>query len=166
MRHRRLFRHEIRKLDLKVRGFGIQFLLHCSQNFADVLDMNRASMGVEDLNESAHVSALEVVRQIHEHSNGGNRVLESVGLVPDLDGKAQSAHPDFVYPQFAKVPFVLFVVQLWSGGRMHSADPASLANDSRHEHKLTGCPQIRKALSVSVSRELLNFLIWPNKSGH
>ena len=68
-------------------------------------------MGMEHLDEPAHVGAFEFLGQIDIHADGGNGVLQRAGLVANLDGETQTPHSDLVNAQFAVVPFALLVVQ-------------------------------------------------------
>ena len=78
--------------------------------------MNDGAMGVEHLDEPAHVGALEFLGQIHEHADGGDGVLHTARLVLNLNGKTQAAHAHLVDAQLAMVRFTLLVLQLQPEG--------------------------------------------------
>ena len=94
-----------------MRGGGVQLGLHRMKDFLDVLHVDDGAMGVEHLDEAAHVRALEFLRQVHAHRDGGDGVLMDVRLVADLDGEAQPAHADLVDAQLTVVAPALRVVQ-------------------------------------------------------
>src|ERR1035437_6630001 len=82
------------------------------QNVHDVFHVHDAAMRVERLDKPAQVRAFELLRQIHEHPDGGHRVLDAVRLVAHLDGKPQPAHADLVNPQLTVIALALLVVKL------------------------------------------------------
>src|SRR5437867_4342160 len=98
-----------------MRGSGVKLLLQGMEDVGDVLDVHDIAMGVENLDKTAHVSALEFLGQIDKHPNRGYRVLHSARLVADLDGEMEAAHAYLIDPQFAVVAFTLLVVQFGLG---------------------------------------------------
>jgi hypothetical protein len=97
-----------------------------------------AAVRVEHFDEAAHVRAFEMMRQIHEHPDGRNRVLKCARLVAHLNRKAQPAHADLVNAQFARVAFILLVVQKFR--RFASAN-------SRHGKSVAVLPHLAKMFS-------------------
>ncbi len=93
----------------------MKFSLHGVENIGDVFHMHHVAVGVEHLNEPAHVRALEFLRQIHVHPDGCDGVLHDMRLVAYLDGKTQAAHAHLVNAQFPVIALVLLV--LHSGRR-------------------------------------------------
>jgi hypothetical protein len=63
----------------------------------------------EQLDQAAHVGALEVVRQAHRDREARDGLLAVVGAVEDDDGVAQVGHPDLVDWDVAGVGAVLDV---------------------------------------------------------
>ena len=108
----RLLHHEIRELDLQVRRGGVELRLHRVKNILKVLDVDDIAMGIEHFEEAAHVRALELLRQVHEHADGRHGILHRVRLIAHLDGEAQLAHPHLVNAQLPVVAFALFVMQM------------------------------------------------------
>ncbi len=89
-RDRRLFDQEKRKLHLQVRHGRFELGLHGVKDVGDVLHMDDVPVRIEHLDEPAHVGAFEFMRQIDEHPDGGDGVLQGALLVADLDGEAQA----------------------------------------------------------------------------
>ena len=89
----------------------MEFFLHGKKNVRNILDMDNIAVGVEHLDEPAHVRALEFFRQIDKHADGGHGVLHRSRLVPDLDWKPEASHADFINAQLAVIALALFVVQ-------------------------------------------------------
>ena len=83
-------------------------------------------MGIEHLDETAHVGAFEFLGQVHEHADGGDGVLHRARLVAHLDGEAQTAHADLVNAQFAVVALALLVMQGGEALRAPGAGPRYL----------------------------------------
>lgn len=108
--HGRFFAEEEREFHFEVRGGGVEFDLHRMENVGNIFHVNHAAMRVQHFDETAHVRAFELMGQIHEHANGRHGVLDDFFFVPDLNGKAQAAHADFVDAQFAMIALALFVV--------------------------------------------------------
>ena len=112
--------------------------------------MNDIAVGVEDLHKAAHVGAFELLGQVHEHANGGHGVLHLVRPVANLDGKAQSAHADFIDRQFPEIPVALHIMQflgprlvafsrhggtvavLWDLAKMFGVVPDAILVSTRH----------------------------------
>ena len=94
-----------------MRRGRLQLRLHRVENLRDILDVHHAAMGMEHLDEPAHVGAFEFLGQIDIHADGGNGVLQRAGLVADLDGETQTPNSNLVNAQFAVVPLALLVVQ-------------------------------------------------------
>jgi hypothetical protein len=78
--------------------------------------MDDIAVGIEDLDKAAHVGAFEFVRQIDEHADGGDGILERALLVADLDGKPEAADADFIDAQLAVIAFALFIVHRFGPG--------------------------------------------------
>ena len=75
----------------------MEFFLHGMENVRYVFDVDNVAMGIEHLDESTHVSAFKFLGQIDEHADGSDRILHRPGLVPNLDGEAQTAHAHFIH---------------------------------------------------------------------
>ena len=78
--------------------------------------MDDVAMGIEDLDEPAHMSALEFLGQIHKHADGGHGILHLAGFVAHLDGEAESADADLVNREFTVVTVALHIVQFLHRG--------------------------------------------------
>ena len=89
---------------------GVERPLHGLQDFRNILNVYHVAVGVEHLDEAAHVCALKIVRQVNVHGDGRDRVLMLVRLVANADGEAQVAHANLVNAQIAVVVPVLLVV--------------------------------------------------------
>ena len=73
--------------------------------------MNQAAVFLQDLDEAAHVGALELMRKIDGEGDGGDGVLGRMGPVTDHDGISEAFDADFVDSQVAKVGRGLGVLQ-------------------------------------------------------
>jgi hypothetical protein len=67
-------------------GFGFQPVYHFTQHGREILDRNLAFVAVENLHETRHVGALEVVRQADIHVEDGDRMLDAADLSSTLTG--------------------------------------------------------------------------------
>ena len=88
-----------------------EFGLHGKQDVLDILDVNYVAVGIEHLDEAAHVRPLKFFGQVDEHTDSRDCVLDAPLLIPHGDGESQAPYPDFVDAQFAIIPLTLFVVQ-------------------------------------------------------
>jgi hypothetical protein len=66
---------------------------------------------VQDLDEAAHVRALELMREINGKGNGGDGVLHGGITVADAHGEAQAADADPVDGQTAVIKLALRVLE-------------------------------------------------------
>ena len=117
-----------------MRGRGVQLLLQRMQNVLDIIYVHDAAMGVQHLDEPAHVRALELLRQVHKQPDRRHGILERMRLVPNLDRKAQATHPDLIDAQFPVVPLALLVVQLGPRPRRFSIRARPSRSLSHFEH--------------------------------
>ena len=83
--------------------------LHGLQNIWNILHMNDGPMRIEHLDKPTHVSSLELLGQVHEEADGGHGVLQLVGLVPDLNWKAQVTDPYLIDAQLPMIALALLV---------------------------------------------------------
>ena len=76
---------------------ALEPLRELNENIADVADMEDGAVGIERLDETAHVGSLEVVRQVDRKLDRGDcGLLGLVIPVADADRVAQILHPDAV----------------------------------------------------------------------
>ena len=106
--------HEERERHLDVSGVGVQPLGHLHQHVAERIDGDLPLM-VQDLDEARHVRALEVVRQVHVHVEGGDRTLLARGAVLDPHRVADVLDADPVDGDLARVGASLHVLHRGSG---------------------------------------------------
>ena len=90
-------------------GLRFQLVHHLAQDALERLDRNLAPVLIEYLDETRHVRALEVVRQVHVHVEAGDGVLDAVALVLDDDRMADALDADLVDRQLAGVGQILHV---------------------------------------------------------
>src|SRR5215469_8887653 len=69
-------------------------------------------MGIEHLNEPAHMCAFKLFGQVDKHPDGGHGALDCPGFITNLDGKTEASHADFVDAQLAIIRLALLVVQV------------------------------------------------------
>ena len=81
--------------------------------------MDHVAVRIEHFKEPAHVGTLEVLRQIHKHTDGGDGILMCAGLVANSDWEAQVANADLVDAQLAMVAFLLDIYQRCLVFRFH-----------------------------------------------
>ena len=110
-----------------MRRRGLELLLHGMKDIVDVLHMNNIAMGVEHFDKAAHVGAFEFLRQIDEHANSGDGVLDRVSLVAHLDRKAKSTNADLIDAEFAMIALTLLVVQFPAGLPERPRGPISIS---------------------------------------
>jgi hypothetical protein len=77
-------------------GFGAERFPHIIHNGGDICDIDTLPVSVQDLNETAHVCPLEVVRQVYIHVDGRNGMLGAIFLVQHRDGITDALHPHLV----------------------------------------------------------------------
>ena len=80
-----------------------QFLLHLLQDGLHLVEGDLFPVGVEDLDEAAHVGPLEVVGEVHIHIDPRHGMLEASVLVHHHDGIGDVLHPDLVDGDLAGV---------------------------------------------------------------
>jgi hypothetical protein len=73
--------------------------------------MDDRSVGAQHLNEPAHVSSFEVVRQINGELDGGHGALHGMIFVANLQRIAEGFHSHAVNGQSSFVSFTLSVFQ-------------------------------------------------------
>ena len=100
---------KVGELDLHVRGFGVELFAHLEQDLLEAADADLPPVLVEDLDEPAHVGALELVGQTDVHVDGGIDVLDPVGPVLDDDGVLDALDADFFDIDLPAVPAALHV---------------------------------------------------------
>ncbi len=106
----RFFGEEKWEFHFQMRSSGVELRLHGVENVVDVFDVDHAAVGVEHLDEAAHVGAFELVGQVDKHADGRDCVLHDFFFVADLNRETQATNADFVDAQFAMVALALFVV--------------------------------------------------------
>ncbi len=94
-RHRRALHDEERETHLDMAGIGVEPRSHLAEHRAERVDRDLALV-VQDLDEARHMRALEVVRQVHVHVEGGHGVLLAGRAVLDLDRMADVLDADAV----------------------------------------------------------------------
>ena len=87
---------EVGKFEVDVRLVALKPFAQLDQNIADVGGMKDGAMGVERLDEAAHVGSLEMVGKVDRQLHRGDRRLLAVVLVADTDRVAEVLDPDAV----------------------------------------------------------------------
>lgn len=100
---------EIGEVDLHVRGLGLELLPNAREDRLERLDIDPAAELVQNLDEPAHVRALEVMGQVHVHVDLGVDVLGAVGAVQHDDGIFDALDADLGDGDVAFVRLVLDV---------------------------------------------------------
>src|SRR5665213_772195 len=122
--HRRALHDEIGKRHLDMTGIGIEPQGHFAEHLLKRVDRN-LTLAMQDLDEARHVRALEVMRQVHIHVEGRDRVLLAGGTILDLDRMTNVLDADPIDRNAAGV-----------GARLHVLDRndvgAPRAYDSAH----------------------------------
>jgi hypothetical protein len=95
---------------------GLQLLRHLRQDVLEGLDADLLFVGVQDLHEAGHVGALEVVRQVDVHVEGGDGVLLAVAAVLDPHRVADVLDADLVDGDMPDVLAALHVGDVALGG--------------------------------------------------
>src|ERR1022692_3618600 len=91
--HGGAFHDEIGKGHFDMTGVGIEPRGHLGQHLLERIDRDLA-LAMQDLDKARHVRALEVVRQVHVHVEGRDRVLLAGRAVLDLDRMANVLDAD------------------------------------------------------------------------
>jgi hypothetical protein len=73
----------------------------------DIFNIDSLPVPVQDLDETTHVSPLEVVRQVHIHIHGSDGVLSAIFLIQHRNGVADALHPDLIDFDVAVVFLIL-----------------------------------------------------------
>ena len=102
---------EVREIKFEVGGVGLKAFLQGSENGRDAFHVNQTAVFLQNLDEAAHVGALELMRKIDGEGDGGDSVLGRMGPVPNHNGIAEAFNADFVDSQIAKVGRGLSVVK-------------------------------------------------------
>src|ERR1700761_9806153 len=89
----------------------------------DIVDVNDRAVLIQHLDKPAHVSALEMVRQINCQRNRGYGVLGGMRFVPDLDREAEIGYSDPVDGHFPMVRLVLRVDESGKLSGVHRSRP-------------------------------------------
>src|ERR1700687_4371704 len=92
-RDRRALHDEERKRHLDMTGIGVEPRSHLAEHRSERVDRDLALV-MQDLDEARHMSALEVMRQVHVHIERSHRVLLAGGTVLDLDRMADVLDTD------------------------------------------------------------------------
>ncbi len=100
-------------------GLGPQLPLHFRQDIRKILDGDVALKFIEDLDETAHVGAFEVMGEVDIHIDAGDRMLNTLGLIENSDGVPDVFHADFVDLNSSMVPLTLNIVHLIFPNRWH-----------------------------------------------
>ena len=107
-------------------GFRFQQFGHFLQHVLERFDADFPFMVIENLNETRHMRALEIVRQVHVHIEMRDGVLLAAGTILDAHGMTDILDAHFVDGNAARVGAVLHVgmgsAQLF--GRGLAADTA------------------------------------------
>ena len=88
---------------------GIEVPFHLFEHVGELLQGDLRPDHVQQLHETAHVSPLVLVGQVHVHVDVGHGMLDGVGPVEHGDGVSQVLDPDFVDGDVAVVSLVLDV---------------------------------------------------------
>ena len=94
--HGCFFTEKKRKFDFEMCATALEPPAHLLEDVADVFHMDHGTMFRENLDESTHVGAFEMMRQVDRELNGSDRALNRVLLVAHLQRVAQPLlkHPD------------------------------------------------------------------------
>ena len=124
--YRRLLFHEVWKVHLNERIRGIQSRLNLAKNLWELTECHLAANLIEHLNETAHVRALELLRQSNVGVDRRNRVLFTVFAVQNPNGVAKpfDAHP--VDRECAVILFIRVIGQI-DFSRLHRHNDPHLA---------------------------------------
>jgi len=77
---------EVGEFDLHVRRLGVELFAHLEKDLFEAADVDLTPVLVEDLDEPAHVRALELVGQVDVHADGRVDMLDAVCPVLHDDG--------------------------------------------------------------------------------
>ena len=103
------FIKKVGKGDFNVGSLRLKTFLEFLENLGDVLHGDLSVMSVENLNESTHVRALEVMREIHGQINGGDSVLAFVVAIQHGDWVPHVAYTDAIDGYSPGVLCILYV---------------------------------------------------------
>lgn len=87
------------------------------EKFADFVDVQIATAGVESLDESAHMSALKLLWEVYGEGDRGDSVLFGVCLVPDSHWETEVFDTDAVDGDLTVIGLVLGVFEVSERGR-------------------------------------------------
>ena len=116
--HRRVLVDEVGEAHLDMAVVGFETLGHLTEHGPERIDGNLVLVRVEDLHEAGHVRALEVVRQVHVHAEGGHRALVAAHALLDRYRVAYVADPDLVDRQMTLIGSALDILDLGTGTRI------------------------------------------------
>ena len=102
---------EVGEIKFEVGGVGLKAFLQGPENGRDAFHVDQTAVFLQNLDEAAHVGALELMGEIDSEGDGGDGVLRRVGPVTNNDGIAEAFDADLVDSQVAKVGRGLGVVQ-------------------------------------------------------
>jgi hypothetical protein len=89
------------------------------QDHLNVIDMNQRAVFVQDLDEPAHVGALEMVWQINRQRNRGYRVLRRMSFISDLDRESEIRDTDTINRHFPVIGLILRIHECGDWLRVH-----------------------------------------------
>lgn len=88
----------------------MQPALHLFQDQPQILDIKLPMELVQDLDETAHVSAFEPVRQVDKHVEIRHSPLQLLGLIEHHDGIGDILDPHLLYINAAMVSLALDIL--------------------------------------------------------
>ena len=109
--HGSFFTKKKRKFDFEMRANALKPPAHLLEDVADVFHMDHRTMLRENLDETAHVGALEVMWQVNRKLNIGDCALNRMLLVADLQRVAQSLHSYTIDRHAPLVALILGILQ-------------------------------------------------------
>ena len=98
-----------------MRATALKPPAHLLEDVANVFHMDHWTVLRENLDEAAHVSALEVMRQVNRKLNIGDCALNRMLLVADLQRVAQRLHSYTIDRHAPLVALVLCILQHLGG---------------------------------------------------
>ena len=112
LRDRRVLVDEVGKAHLDMAVVGLETLGHLAEHAAKRLDRDLVLVRVENLHETRHVRALEVMGQVHIHAEGRDRALMAAHALLDRDRVANVADADLVDRQMTRIVAPLYILDV------------------------------------------------------
>jgi len=128
------FFHKIREFEFQMSCFGIEALTQGLQNSTQTLHLQDRPLRIEHLDETTHVRALVMVRQINGKLNHGHgALLAALVTVAHTDRVTQIFHPDPVDGELPVIRLALRVMKMGFFRFVHTryfTTRACLANEN------------------------------------